>query len=110
MLELLGMVLTALLFVTPDARPSYARDPILMREDNMSAVQLVSKCRGEREPRSGGLMSLLGVWMVAAGGLTRYTSLVWRTPSLTAFHDGSRKIPTVSSTRSGPTLLGTDRY
>ena len=37
-------------------------------------------------------------------------SLVWRTPSLTAFYDGSRRISTVTSARSGPTLLGTDRY
>ena len=39
-LELLGMVVTASNFVTQsDARPSYARHTILMRGDNMSAVQ-----------------------------------------------------------------------
>ena len=60
-LELLGMVVTAWIFVTQsDARPSDARDTVLMRGDNMSAVQWVSKCRGRREPRSGALMRLLG--------------------------------------------------
>ena len=58
-LERLGMVVTALPFVTQsDVRPSYARDTILMRGENMSAVQWVSKCRGGREPRSGSLMGL----------------------------------------------------
>ena len=43
-LELLGMVVTALKFVTQsDARPSYARGTSLMRGDNMSAVQWVSR-------------------------------------------------------------------
>ena len=38
--ELLGMVVTALNFVTQsDARPSYARDTSLMRGENMSANQ-----------------------------------------------------------------------
>ena len=42
-LELLGMVVTARIFVAQsNARPSYARDSILMRGDNMSAVQWVS--------------------------------------------------------------------
>ena len=53
-LELLGMVLTACIFVTQsDARPSYARDTILMRGDNMSAVQWVSTCRGGENPDQG---------------------------------------------------------
>ena len=48
-LELLGMVVTAWSFVTQsDARPSYARDTVLMRGDNMSGVQRVSKCKGAR--------------------------------------------------------------
>ena len=38
--ELFGMVVTAWIFVTQsDARRSYARDTVLMRGDNMSAVQ-----------------------------------------------------------------------
>ena len=53
-LELLGMVVTARIFVTQsDARPSYARDTVSMRVDNTSAVQWVSKCRGGREPDQG---------------------------------------------------------
>ena len=36
--------------------------------------------------------------------VTRCMSLVWRTPSLTAFHDGSRRISTVTSARPGPTF------
>ena len=60
-LGLLGMDVTAWIFVTQsDARPSYARDTVLMRGDNMSAVQWVSKCRGGKEPRSGALRRLLG--------------------------------------------------
>ena len=46
---------------------SYARDTVLMRGDNMSAVQWVSKCRGGREPRSGALMRLLGCLEVGSG-------------------------------------------
>ena len=46
-LELLGMVVTALVFFTQsDTRPSYARHTVLMRGHNMSSVQWVSKCRG----------------------------------------------------------------
>ena len=67
-LELLGMVVTALIFVTrSDTRPSYARDTILMRGDNMYAVQWVSKCRRGKEPRSGALMCLLGCLEVGSG-------------------------------------------
>ena len=48
-LELLGMLATVFTFVTQsDARPSYARDTILMWGDNMSGVQRVSKCKGAR--------------------------------------------------------------
>ena len=66
-LELLGKVVTALIFVAQsDARPSDARDTILMRGDNMSAVQWVSKCKGGREPRSGALMRLLGCLQVGS--------------------------------------------
>ena len=62
------MVVTAWIFVTQsDARPSYARDTVLMRGDNVSAVQWVSKCRGGREPRSGALMRLLGYLEVGSG-------------------------------------------
>ena len=67
-LELLGMVVTAWFFVTQsDARPSYARDTVLMRGDKMSAVQWVSKCRRGTEPRSGALMRLLGCLEVGSG-------------------------------------------
>ena len=60
-LELLGIVVTAWSFVSKsDAWPSYARDTISMRGDDMSAVQWVSKCRRGREPRPGALMRLLG--------------------------------------------------
>ena len=53
-LELLGIVVTAWSFVSKsDAWPSYARDTISMRGDDMSAVQWVSKCRRGREPRPG---------------------------------------------------------
>ena len=62
------MVVTALIFVTQsDARPSYTRDTILMRGDNMSAVQWVSKRRGGIEPRSGALMRLVGCLEVGSG-------------------------------------------
>ena len=73
-LELLDMVVTAWIFVTQsDARPSYARHTVLMRGDNMSAIQWVSKCRGGKEPRSGALMRLLGCLEVGSGCLL-YTS------------------------------------
>ena len=67
-LELLGMVVTAWSFVTQsNARPSYARDTVLMRGGNMSAVQWISKCREGREHRSGALMRLLGCLQVGSG-------------------------------------------
>ena len=67
-LELLDMVVTAWIFVTQsDARLSYARDTDLMRGDNMSTVQCVSKCRGGREPQSRALMRLLGCLEVGTG-------------------------------------------
>ena len=67
-LELLGMVVTALTFVTQsDARPRYARDTILIRGDNMSAVQWVSKRKGGIDLRSGALMRLLGCLEVGSG-------------------------------------------
>ena len=111
-LELLGMVVTAWIFVTEsDAWPSYARDTILMRADNMSAVQWVSKCRGGREPRSGALIRLLGCLEVGSGWWFDASHVAGvETPSLTAFHHESRRISTATSVRPGPTLLGTDRY
>ena len=112
MLELLGMVVMAWIFITwSDARPSYARDTVLMRRDIMSAVRWISKCRGGREPRSRALMRLLGCLELGSGWcFDALLLLVLRTPSLTAFHDGSRRISTVTPARPGPTLLGTDRY
>ena len=59
--ELLSMAVAALVFVTQsNLRPSYARDTILMRGENTSALKWVSKCKCGREPRSGALMHLLG--------------------------------------------------
>ena len=59
------MVVTALIFVTQlDARPSYARDTMLKRGDNMSAFQRVSKCKGERG-------SVAGVENTIADGISR---------------------------------------
>ena len=54
-LELLGMAVTALIFVTrSDAGPSYARDTILMRGDNMSRRSMgIQVQRGERTPVRG---------------------------------------------------------
>ena len=52
-LELLGIETAWICVTQSDARPSYARDTVLMRGDNMSAVQWVSKCRGERTPIRG---------------------------------------------------------
>ena len=67
-LELLGMVVTALIFVAQsNMRPCYARDTILMRGDNTSAVQWVSKYRGGREPRSEALVRLLGCLEIGSG-------------------------------------------
>ena len=67
-LGLLGMIVTAFNFVTQSAaRPSYARDTILMRGDNMSTLQWVPKCRGGKEPRSGALLRLLGCLEVGSG-------------------------------------------
>ena len=57
-LELLGMVVTAWIFVSEsDILPSYARDTVLMRRDNTSFWK----------PRSGALMRLLGCLDVGSG-------------------------------------------
>ena len=42
--------------------------------------------------------------------LTRSTSLGWRTPSLMAPPDGTRRLSTVTFTRFSPTLRGTGRF
>ena len=53
-LELLGMVVTALILVTQSKiRPSYARGSILMRGHNTSCGQWVSKCKGGANPDPG---------------------------------------------------------
>ena len=67
MLELLGMVVTAWIFVSESGiLPSYARDTVLMRGDNTSAVHWASKCVGRREPRSGALMGIFGCLKVGS--------------------------------------------
>ena len=49
LLELLGMVITAWVFVVQaGSRPTYAREIILMRGDNQTAVHWVNKCKGVR--------------------------------------------------------------
>lgn len=61
LLELLGMVITAWVFVVQaGSRPTYARESIMMRGDNQTAVHWVTKCKGGKEPRSGALMRILG--------------------------------------------------
>ena len=68
--ELLGMVVTAWIFVTQlNVRPSYARETMLMRGDNMSAVHRVSKWRGGEGAPVGGTHAFVGLsrsrqWMV----------------------------------------------
>ena len=61
LLELLGMVITAWVFVVQArSRPTYARESILMRGDNQTAAHWVTTCKGGKEPRSGALMRILG--------------------------------------------------
>ena len=61
-LELLGMVVSAWVLVSPCAeRPAALGDCVLLRGDNEAAVEWVRRCRGGKEPRSGALMRLLGV-------------------------------------------------
>ena len=68
--ELLGMVVTAWIFVTQlNVRPSYARETMLMRGDNMAAVHRVSKWRGGEGAPVGGTHAFVGLsrsrqWMV----------------------------------------------
>ena len=68
-LELLGMAVTAWIFVTQShILARYARDTIPMRGDNTSAVHWVSKRREGREPRSGAFMRILGHLEVGSKG------------------------------------------
>ena len=86
------MVITAWVFVVQaGSRPAYARESIMMRGDNQTAVHGVTKRKGCKEPRSGALMRILGgletrsgwrftVALVAgvantlAGGISRWDS------------------------------------
>ena len=55
------MVITAWVFVVQaGSGPTYARESILMRGDNQTAVHWLTKCKGGKEPRSGALMRILG--------------------------------------------------
>lgn len=59
--ELLRMVITAwVLVVGPDSKPRFGGETVLTFGDNMTAVLWIRKCRGEKEPRSGTLMRMLG--------------------------------------------------
>ena len=67
-LELLGMVVSAWVLVSPCAeRPSATGDCVLLRGDNEAAVAWVRRCRGGKEPRSGALMRLLGALELSSG-------------------------------------------
>ena len=67
-LELLGMAVTAWVFVISCAeRPSATGDCVLLRGDNEATVHWVRRCRRGREPRSGALMRLLGVLEMSSG-------------------------------------------
>ena len=60
-IKLLAMVITAWVFVVQaGSRPTYARESILLRGDNQTAVHWVTNCKGGKEPRSGALMRVLG--------------------------------------------------
>ena len=67
-LELLGMFVTAWVFVILCAEPPSATgDCVLLRGDNEAAVHWVWRCHGGREPRYGALMRLLGVNEMSSG-------------------------------------------
>ena len=71
-LELLDMVVSAFVLVSSCAnRPSATGDCALLRGDNEAAVHWLRRCRGGLEPRSGGLMRLLGVLEVSSGWRSR---------------------------------------
>ena len=67
-LELLGMVVSAWVLVSPCAeRPSATGNCILWRGGNEAAGEWVRRCRGGEEPRSGALMRLLGGLELSSG-------------------------------------------
>ena len=67
-LELLGIVVSAWVLVSPCAeRPSATGDCVLLRGDNEAVSAWVRRCRGGNEPRSGGLMRLLGALELFSG-------------------------------------------
>ena len=66
-LELLGMVVSASVVVSPCAeRPAALGDCVLWHSDNEAAVEWVRRCRGGK-PGSGALMRLLGVLKLSSG-------------------------------------------
>ena len=67
-LELLGMVITAWMFVVgAGSQPRFEGENVLVLGDNMSAVHWIGKCRGGTEPRSGALMRMLGCLEMRSG-------------------------------------------
>ena len=59
--------------------PQHAREPILMRGDNLSCFHWVNRCRRGKEPRSGTLMRTMGletgsVWCFEAKDVKGVTS------------------------------------
>ena len=67
-LELLGMVVSAWVLVSPCAeRPAALGDCLLLRGNNEAAVEWVQRCRGGKEPRTRALMRLLSVLESSSG-------------------------------------------
>lgn len=62
------MVLPAYtLVIVCGERPEEDKDAALPRGDNEAAVHWVRRCRGEKEPRPGALMRLLGATQELVG-------------------------------------------
>lgn len=68
LLELLGMVMTAWVVVVVEKQtPTLTGETVLLRGDNTSAVGWVEKGGGASDPRSGGLLRLLGALELSGG-------------------------------------------
>ena len=70
-LEVLEMVVSVCVLVSPCAEPLLATgDCVWKREDNEAAVEWVRRCREGKEPRSAALMSFLGALELSSDNIS----------------------------------------
>ena len=68
LLELIGMMMSAFVMqITENDRPECARDTVLLRGDNVSAVSWLNRCDGARDKRAALVMRIMGRLEITCG-------------------------------------------